>query len=117
MGGAECERSEEIRGSGGLAPGKFLGATPFRRSENEGNALFSHILHHKHDYIEHKRQDVLLNFHQEIILIIASYSKKATEEFLFSYLDMVSEIWNILGSFHISITDSSFAKLMVHCRT
>ena len=69
----------------GLAPGKFLGATPFRRSENEGNALFSHILHHKHDYIEHKRQDVLLNFHQEIILIIASYSKKATEEFLFSY--------------------------------
>ena len=42
-------------------PGKFWGATPFRRSENEGNALFSYILHHKHDYIEHKRQDVLLN--------------------------------------------------------
>ena len=68
-------------GFGGLPPGKFLGATPFRRSENEGNALFSHILHHK----QHKRQDVLLNFHQEIILIIASYSKKAKEEFLFSY--------------------------------
>ena len=85
FGGAECERSEEIRGSGGLPPGKFLGATPFRRSENEGNALFSHILHHKDDYIEHKRQDVLLNFRQEIILNIASYSKKAKEEFLFSY--------------------------------
>ena len=85
LGGAECERSEEIRGSGGLPPGKFLRATPFRRSENEGNALFSHILHHKDDYIEHKRQDVLLNFRQEIILNIASYSKKAKEEFLFSY--------------------------------
>ena len=84
-GGAECKRSEKKRGSGGLPPGKFLGATPFRRSENEGNALFSHILHHKHDYIEHKRQNVLLNFHQEFILIIASYSKKAKEEFLFSY--------------------------------
>ena len=60
-----------------------MGATPFRRSENEGNALFSHILHHKHDYIEHKRQDVLLNFHQEIILIFASYS--ILQEFLFSY--------------------------------
>ena len=83
--GAECERNEEIRGSGGLPPGKCLGATPFRRSENEGNALFSHFLHHKHDYIEHKRQDVLLNFHQEIILIIASYSKKAKEEFSFTY--------------------------------
>ena len=44
----------------GLVPGKFLGATPFRRSENEGNALVSYILHHKHDYIEHKRQDILL---------------------------------------------------------
>ena len=85
FGGAVWERSEKIRGSGGLPPGKFLGATPIRRSENEGNALFSHILHHKHDYIEHKRQDVLLNFHQEIILIIASYSKEAKEEFLFSY--------------------------------
>ena len=72
------------RGKTGVR-GKFLGATPFRRSENEGNALFSHILHHKHDYIEHKRQNVLLNFHQEFILIIASYSKKAKEEFLFSY--------------------------------
>ena len=84
FGGAECERSEKIRGSGGLSPGKLLGAMPFRRSENEGNALFSYILYHKHDYIEHKRQDVLLNFDQEFILIIASYSKKAKEEFLFS---------------------------------
>ena len=65
--------------------GKFLGATPFRHSENEGNALFSYILHHKNDYIERKMQDVLLNFDQEFILIIANYSKKANEEFLFSY--------------------------------
>ena len=83
--GPECERSEKKWGSGGLPSRKFLGATPFRRSENEGNALFSYILHHKHDYIEHKMQDVLLNFDQEFILIIASYSKKAKEEFLFSY--------------------------------
>ena len=69
----------------GLALGKIFGATPFRRSENEGNALFSYILHHKRDYIEHKMQDVLFNFYQEFILIIASYSKKAKEEFLFSY--------------------------------
>ena len=76
----------ESVGVRGLARGKIFGATPFRRSENEGNALFSHILHHKHDYIEGKfRQDVLINFHQEIILIIASYSKKAKEEFSFSY--------------------------------
>ena len=85
LGGAECERSEKKRGSGGLPPGKCLGATPFRRSEDEGNALFSYILHHKHDYIEHKRQDVFSNFSQEFILIIASYSKKAKEEFIFSY--------------------------------
>ena len=78
----ECEK---IWRSGGLASGKFLGATPFRRSENEGNALFSYILHHKHDYIENKRQHVLLNFDQEFILIIVSYSTKAKEEFLFSY--------------------------------
>ena len=85
FGGPECKRSEKKWGSGGLPSSKFLKATPFRRSENEGNALFSYILHHKHDYIEHKMQDVLLNFDQEFILIIASYSKKAKEEFLFSY--------------------------------
>ena len=54
FGGARCERSEETWGSGGLPPEKFLGTTPLRRSENEGNALFSYILHHKPDYIEHK---------------------------------------------------------------
>ena len=54
LGGARGERIEEIWGSGGLPPEKFLGATPLRCSENEGNALFSYILHHKHDYIEHK---------------------------------------------------------------
>ena len=80
LGGQSASAAKKYGG-----PGKFLGATPFRRSENEGNALFSHILHHKDDYIEHKRQDVLLNFRLEIILNIASYSKKAKEEFLFSY--------------------------------
>ena len=39
----------------GLAPGKMLGGgTALKCSENEGNALLSYILHHKHDYIEHK---------------------------------------------------------------
>ena len=28
----------------------------------------------------------------------------------------VSRVSNILGLFHISITDGSFAKLLVHCR-
>ena len=50
--------------------------TPFRHSENEGNALFSNILHHKYDYIKHKMQDVLLNFDQEFILIIASCKRR-----------------------------------------
>ena len=54
LGGARCERSEQTWGSGGLPPEKFLETTPLRRSENEGNALFSYVLHHKPDYIEQK---------------------------------------------------------------
>ena len=54
FGGARCERSEQTWGSGGLPPEKLLETTPLRRSENEGNALFSYVLHHKPDYIEQK---------------------------------------------------------------
>ena len=86
-------------GGSGLAPGKILGAMPFRHLENEGNALFSYILHHKHDYIEHKRQDVLLNFDQEFILIIASYCKKAKEEFLFSTSGPTYQVQNTKWNF------------------
>ena len=84
-GGAEYERSEKRLGSGGLPPGKFLGATPFRRSENEGNALFSYILHINMTTLNTKGRTFFVNFDQEFILIIASYSKKAKEEFSFSY--------------------------------
>ena len=52
--GAKRERSEQKWGSRGLPPEKFLGTTPLRCLQNEGNALFSYILHHKHDYIEHQ---------------------------------------------------------------
>ena len=61
----------------GLPPEKCFGATPLRCSENEGNALFCYILHHKHDYIEQQnRQDALFNLDQ--------VTKKA-KEFLYNY--------------------------------
>ena len=41
-------------GGGSASVASIYGGPPLRCSENEGNALFSYILHHKHDYIEHE---------------------------------------------------------------
>ena len=54
LGGQSASVASRNGGSGSLPPEKFFGATPLRCSENEGNALFSYILHHKREYIEHK---------------------------------------------------------------
>ena len=58
-------------------------ATPFRRSENEGNAVLSYILHHKHGYNKREIGRLFVRFRLGFMLNIASYPKKEKEEFLF----------------------------------
>ena len=92
--GAKRERSEHIWGSVSLPQEKLLGTTPLRCLENEGNALFSYILHHKHDYIEYKigRMFCLIwikNFCSRSILIFEELSS-------FHYFIIVLSVYSIV---------------------
>ena len=55
-----------LKKGGGLgrSPRKFLMTTPSRRSENEGNALFSYILHFMHIMVQ-TLQIVLMRLFQQ----------------------------------------------------
>ena len=68
----------------GLPPEKFLETTPLRRSENEGNALFSYILHHQPDYIEQKIGWMFRSIWIKNLCSLYQVTKKA-KEFLCNY--------------------------------
>ena len=64
---------------GGLLPEKVFETTPLRCSENEGNALFSYILHHKHDYIEHKIGRIFCSIWIKNLCSLYQFAKKAKD--------------------------------------
>ena len=85
FGGQSASVGRKYGGPGACPRENFLGPRPSdarKTRETPFSVIFCII---NVTTFEHKRQDVLLKFDQEFILIIASYSKKAKEEFLFSY--------------------------------
>ena len=62
-GSSGVRSTRKVRGLG-RSPRRFLETTPFRCSENEGNALFSYILHFMHVMVQ-TLQIVLMRLFQQ----------------------------------------------------
>ena len=73
---------------------KIFGGHALQTLGKRGKRLFSYILHRKHDCIEHKRQDVLLNLNQECSLWQVTVKKQKKNSYSITAIQRINEIRN-----------------------